>query len=137
MHDGNVIFRLTDNSSPHFFQDETKRFLVLFESRYDTNTGKMIDALLSAVKRFEPDVVCSVCFVEEAPALCQRFNILGVPTVVAGLGDSVLGESLGLRTERELVHLIEMCFSGPRGQKSRTSLNREVEGRDNVGCGAE
>lgn len=106
-----ILFRLTDKSTSELLGDGNKPFVLLFESRYDSNTGKMIDALRSALEHSELDIAGGICMVEESPVLCRRFNVLGVPTIVAGLGDTQVGESLGLRTEDELTVLIKKWFS--------------------------
>jgi len=117
MAEGNSIFWLTDNTFPSSVKEKNRAVLILFESRYPAAGRKMLNVIKSVLPRFQPEIVGGVCIIEEAPMLCRRFNVLGVPTVVAISGDSVLGESIGLRTEDELVHLIEMWLSGQHLQK--------------------
>ena len=111
MYSEDCLRRLTDRNSPRFFEDESQPYVLLFESRYDTNVGKMIDALGSALKRFQFDIASAICVIEEAPALSKQFDVTGVPTLVAGLGDTVLGKSLGTRSTDDLASLIGEWFS--------------------------
>jgi hypothetical protein len=115
MHWKNNLHRLTDKNSDEFFNDPGKPFVLLFESPYEPNAGKMAEALASELTQFGSAVAGAVCVFEETPDLFRRFNIRGVPTLVAGQGDFVLGESLGFRTPGELASLLEKWLSVQAG----------------------
>jgi hypothetical protein len=114
---------VTDKNFPDFLEDGNRPFLILFESRYDTGAAVMIEAFQTALERLEPEVIGGVCMVEEAPELSHRLNVHGVPTVVAGMGDSVLGETLGSRTADQLASLIKSWLLRGRNKKG-TQLSR-------------
>ena len=84
----------------------------------------MAAALASELKQFDPTVVGAVCVLEEAPELTKRFNIRGVPTLVAGQGERVLGESLGFRTPVELASLLEKWLSVEADTGERERMGR-------------
>ncbi|MFH1743139.1 MAG: hypothetical protein ABIH23_29380 [bacterium] len=103
--------RLTDRNASSFFGDESQPYVLLLESRYDPYVENMIEALRLALERIKADVIGAVCVIEDAPAVCKRFDMRGAPTVVAGLGETVLGKSFGTRSEEEIVSLIEKWLS--------------------------
>ena len=126
MHWKNKLQRLTDKNSQEFFDGSNKPFVLLFESPYEPNAGKMAAALASELKQFDPAVVGAVCVLEEAPELTKQFNVRGVPTLVAGQGKRVFGESLGFRTPSELASLLEKWLSveAGTGERKRTARAR-------------
>ncbi|MFH1737914.1 MAG: hypothetical protein ABIH23_02815 [bacterium] len=110
--------RVTDRNYPYVFEDNGKPFLILFESRYST-TVAMLDAFQSAFNRFKEKILCGVCVVEDAPSLCKRFKVFGVPTVVAVLKQSELGRTLGTRSADQLTSLTEIWLRRAAAQENK------------------
>ena len=107
MHERNGILRLTDKNSSELIDRADTPFVVLFESRHDPGFARMLKVFRSILEQSKPRITGAVCMVEDAPVLSKRFNVYGVPTVVAGLQGSVLGKSLGSKTSDQLASLIE------------------------------
>lgn len=122
-----AVQRFSDRRFSECFERSDKPFVLLFESRYDANAGKMILALQSVLERYGSEITGGICMVEDSPKLSWRFDIRGVPTVIAGQGDTVLGESLGLQTEENLNLLIDKWLSEVEDEDGFGEENQSIE----------
>ena len=114
----NTIHRLTDKDMADLIKEDQKPHLILFESRYDANAFKMIDAIQTVMESFPSLSMGAVCMIEEAPRICDRFNILGVPTLAVVINGHVLGESLGLRSQEDVLSQVDEWLAQPYGMKT-------------------
>ena len=114
-----TLARLNDRSLESIVRETKRPFVVLFESRYEPNLSKMVDALTSVLERRNGDLRAGICLVEDAPEKSRDLNITGVPTVVGLEQGEIIGRSIGLRSAEELFFLVNTWFPKRRDEYER------------------
>ncbi|HQP99465.1 MAG TPA: hypothetical protein PLY86_13485 [bacterium] len=106
----NVRIKELNDLNLSAFEEKERNAIILFITRADLKSGRMMNELQAALQELDTDVEGWYCVADENTAVCTHFEVFGVPTFLA-VGERIIrGVRYGIQTVNKLISFVEHSF---------------------------